>query len=114
MVLTALCEQLCYLCGSEDPTKKAPLPDQFANGAFFQVLLALMQHPSIYISLYGYQMWLQLVKADIFQSNDYEKILPTVLRALCHSLVRLPYKKSENDQGRSSSFTSTLPDRVLF
>ena len=100
MVLTALCEQLCYLCGSEDPNKKAPLPEQFTNGAFFQVLLALMQHPSIYISLYGYQMWLQLVKADIFQANDYANILPIVLRALCHSLVKLPYKKSENEQGR--------------
>jgi hypothetical protein len=100
MVITALCDQLCYLCGGEDLNKKAPLPEQFSNGTFLQVLLALMQHPSIYISLYGYQMWLQLIKANIFQENDYQNILPVVLRALCHSLVKQPYKKNENEQGK--------------
>jgi hypothetical protein len=96
MVITALCDQLCYLCGAEDLNKKAPLPEQFSNGSFFQVLLALMQHPSIYIS----QMWLQLIKVNIFQENDYQNILPVVLRALCHSLVKLPYKKTDNEQGK--------------
>lgn len=100
MVITALCEQLCYLCGGEDATKRAPLPEQFANGTFPQVLLALMQHPSIYISLFGYQMWLQLLKANIFQENDYQTVAPVVLRALCHSLVKQPYKKNEPEQGK--------------
>ncbi|CAF4561002.1 unnamed protein product, partial [Rotaria magnacalcarata] len=56
MVITALCDQLCYLCGGEGLNKKAPLPEQCSNGTFLQLLLALMQHPSIYIALYGYQM----------------------------------------------------------
>lgn len=102
MVLTALCDQLCYLCGNEDANKKAPLPMEFSNGTFLQVLLALMQHPSIYISLYGYQMWLQLIKANIFQDNDYQNLLPVVLRALCHSLVKQPYKKNETKAGKST------------
>lgn len=100
MILTALTEQLCYLCGNEDPQKRAPLPEQFLNGTFFQILLRLMQHPSIYISLYGYQMFLQLIKAKIFQENDFQTVLPLVLRALCHSLVKLPYKKNDSDQGK--------------
>jgi len=98
MVLTALCDQLCYLCGNEDPTKKTSLPEQFTNGLFVNILINLMQHPSIYISLYGYQMWLQLIKANLFEQNDYETILPIVLRALCHSLVKQSYK-NENEQG---------------
>ncbi|CAF4778163.1 unnamed protein product [Rotaria sp. Silwood1] len=100
MVITALCDQLCYLCGGEDLNKKTSLPEQFSNGKFLQVLLTLMQHPSIYISLYGYQMWLQLIKANIFQDNDYQNILPIVLRALCHSLVKQPYKKTDVEQGK--------------
>ncbi|CAF4643711.1 unnamed protein product [Rotaria sp. Silwood1] len=100
MVITALCDQLCYLCGGEDLNKKTTLPEQFSNGKFLQVLLTLMQHPSIYISLYGYQMWLQLIKANIFQDNDYQNILPIVLRALCHSLVKQPYKKTDVEQGK--------------
>lgn len=100
IVITALCDQLCYLCGGDDINKKSPLPEQFSNGTFLQVLLALMQHPSIYISLYGYQMWLQLIKGNVFEEKDYENILPVVLRALCHSLVKQPYKKSENEQGK--------------
>ena len=101
MVITALCEQLCYLCGGEDANKKAALPEQFSNGVFLQVLIALMQHPSIYISLYGYQMWLQLLKANIFQENDYKNISPIVLRALCHSLVKQPYKQIDQEQGKN-------------
>ena len=108
MVVTALCDQLCYLCGGEDSNKKAPLPEQFTNGRFLQVLLALMQHPSIYMSVYGYQMWLQLIKVNIFQDNDYQTILPVVLRALCHSLVKLPYKKSDNDQGKEATHSSAV------
>lgn len=104
MVLTALCDQLCYLCGNEDVNKKAPLPVEFSNGTFLQVLLALMQHPSIYISLYGYQMWLQLMKANIFQENDYQNLLPVILRALCHSFVKQPYKTTENKTGRHLMF----------
>jgi hypothetical protein len=100
MVITALCDQLCYLCGGDDLNKKCPLPEEFSNGTFLQVLISLMKHPSIYISLYGYQMWLQLIKANIFQENDYENILPVVLQSLCHSLVKQPYKKNENEQGR--------------
>jgi hypothetical protein len=102
MIVMALCEQLCYLCGNDDLQKKSNLPEQFTNGLFFRVLLNLMQHPSIYISLYGYQMWLQLLKANIFQANDFEQILPTVLRALCHSLVKLPYKRINTEQSNSS------------
>lgn len=101
MVITALCEQLCYLCGGEDANKKTPLPEQFSNGVFLQVLIALMQHPSIYISLYGYQMWLQLLKANIFQENDYQNISPIVLRTLCHSLVKQPYKQMDQEQGKN-------------
>lgn len=100
MVITALCDQLCYLCGGEDANKKSTLPEQFSNGTFLKVLLALMQHPSIYISLYGYQMWLQLIKGNIFQENDYKNILPIVLRALCHSLVKQPYKKTDDRKGK--------------
>ncbi|CAF1089258.1 unnamed protein product [Adineta ricciae] len=104
MVITALCEQLCYLCGGEDTNKKTPLPEQFSNGVFLQVLIALMQHPSIYISLYGYQMWLQLLKANIFQENDYKNISPIVLRALCHSLVKQPYKQIDQEQEIASYY----------
>jgi hypothetical protein len=100
MVLTALCDQLCYLCGGEDVNKKSSLPEQFSNGTFLQVLIALMQHPSIYISLYGYQMWLQLIKADIFQKTDYQNLLPVVLRALCHSLVKQPYTRKDSQSGK--------------
>ncbi|CAF0724397.1 unnamed protein product [Rotaria sordida] len=104
MVITALCEQLCYLCGSDDLNKKAPLPEQFSNGKFLQVLLTLMQHPSIYISLYGYQMWLQLIRANIFQENDYQNILPIVLRSLCHSLVKQLYKKNVDSEQDVASY----------
>ena len=100
VVITVLCEQLCYLCGGEDSCRRASLPEEFSSGAFIQVLLALMQHPSIYISLYGYQMWLQLIKANIFKENDYQTVLPMVLRAVCHSLVKKSYKKNDNEQGK--------------
>ncbi|CAF3984153.1 unnamed protein product [Rotaria magnacalcarata] len=104
MVITALCDQLCYLCGGEGLNKKAPLPEQCSNGTFLQLLLALMQHPSIYIALYGYQMWLQLVRANIIQENDYQNILPIVFRALCHSLVKQPYKKTNDGQEVALSY----------
>ena len=104
IVLTTLSDQLCYLCGNEDQNKRAALPEQFSNGQFFQVLLSLMQHPSIFISIYGYQMWLQLVKANLFRENDYQTILPLVLRALCHSLVKLPYKKTDSEHGQMIFF----------
>jgi exportin-5 len=114
MVLTALSDQLCYLCGGEDLNKKSPLPEQFSNGTFLQVLLSLMQHPSIYISLYGYQMWLQLIKANIFQENDYQNILPVVLRALCHSLVKQPYTKKDNQSGRQfDEYVRNLKLKIL-
>ncbi|CAF3402152.1 unnamed protein product [Rotaria socialis] len=104
MVITALCDQLCYLCGGEGLNKKAPLPEQCSNGTFLQLLLALMQHPSIYIALYGYQMWLQLVRANIIQENDYQNILPLIFRALCHSLVKQPYKKTNDGQDVALSY----------
>jgi hypothetical protein len=102
LVLTALSDQLCYLCGNEDPIKRVPLPEHFSNGHFFQVLLAVIQHPSVYMSLYGYQIWLQLIKANVFKADDYQRILPVVLRALCHSLVKLPYTKNNVEKGKTS------------
>lgn len=113
MVLTALCDQLCYLCSNEDTTKRAPLPEQFSNGSFFHVLLTLIQHPSPFISLYGYQMWLQLVKANVFQDNDYQNILPLVLRSLCNSLVKLSYNKIQQGQGKHHHLAQLLFSKVI-
>ena len=104
MILTSLTEQLCYLCGNEDVQKRANLPTNFTNGTFFQVLLRLMQHPSIYISLFGYQMWLQLHKSNIFRSQDLQTVVPLVLQALCHSLVKYPYKSKENERDVASYY----------
>ena len=50
--------------------------------------------PYIYYFLIGNDI------KNIFQKNDYQNILPVVLRALCHSLVKLPYKKTDNEQGK--------------
>ncbi|CAF0870378.1 unnamed protein product [Didymodactylos carnosus] len=119
VVIGALCEQLCYVCGNNTDKTTIPLPTEFTNGSFLNVVLSIIQHPSLYVSSYGYQMWLQLIKSTIFNNDKsklLESIMPILLRSICHSLVRCPLndeqKQMNGDNGAPVDSDSASLERT--